>query len=58
MKHRIPTRKVSAGALAGAFSVVVISLLSSFDVKVSAELASSITVISSFLVSYYVPEAK
>lgn len=52
------SRKVAAGGLGGAISVVVIELLQQvFRVTVDAALSSSLTTILSFLVAYLVPNA-
>jgi hypothetical protein len=49
-----PTRKVTFGGLAGALSVLAIWLLTSYGVDVSAEKASALTTVLTFLVSYIV----
>lgn len=52
------TRKVAAGGLGGALSVVFIELLQQiFHVTIDAALSSSITTILTFTVSYFVPNA-
>jgi len=51
-----PIRKVSAGALAGAGTTLFIWLVkSAWSVDVPAEVASALTVILTFGVSYQVP---
>lgn len=52
-----PDRKVASGGLAGALSVVLIWILNTNGVKVPPEIASAITVIVSFAVSYVVPNS-
>jgi hypothetical protein len=53
-----PSRKVGASALAGALSVVVVWVFSDLaDVEIPAMVASAITVILTFAVGYFVPEA-
>ena len=53
-----PTRKVTAGGLAGALTVILIWVLSAgFKVNIPPEVASAITVVFSFIVSYFVPPA-
>jgi putative flippase GtrA len=52
-----PTTKVSAGGTAGAVSVLVIWLLGLIH-QVPAEVASAVTVIVSFGVSYLVSERR
>lgn len=51
------TRKVAAGGLGGAVSVIVISVLGSVHVNVDPALASAITTVVTFLISYFVPNA-
>jgi hypothetical protein len=54
----VPERKVGAGALAGAFTVLVVFLLREFaDLQLSGEVASAITTMATFGVAYYVPNA-
>lgn len=51
-----PDKKVSAGALAGAFSILIVWLMNAgFGVDVPGEAASAITTILTFAVSYMVP---
>jgi H+/Cl- antiporter ClcA len=55
----VPTRKVGAGAFAGAVSVVVVWCLNSFvlgSTKITPEIASAITTILTFVVGYFIPE--
>ena len=52
------SRKVAAGGLGGAISVVLVELLQQlFRVTIDAALSSSITTILTFTVSYFVPNA-
>jgi len=59
----VPTRKVGAGALAGALSVVLVWALNSFlftnpnGAKITGEIASALTTILTFLVGYFVPDS-
>ena len=57
-RNHLPTLKVSAGALAGAISGIVINVLMSYDIKISADTASYITTIVMFFVAYFIPEGK
>ena len=56
----LPSRKVGAGALAGALSVILVWIINTFvltgSVKITGEVASAITTILTFLVGYFVPE--
>lgn len=53
-----PTRKVSAGALAGAVSVVLVWAFNAFGgVTVTPEISSAFTTIVAFFTSYFVPES-
>ncbi len=56
----LPTRKVTLGGVAGAISVVLVWLANSFlmpqEKPIPAEIASAITTIISFVVSYFVPD--
>lgn len=62
MALHAPTRKVGAGAVAGALSVILVWALNSFvftspsGAKITGEIASALTTILTFLVSYFVPE--
>lgn len=57
MNTMTPTRKVGAGALAGALSVIIIWVVVAFGgIDVTPEVASAFTVVLTFFVSYYVPE--
>jgi len=57
----LPTRKVTAGGVAGALSVVLVWAANTFWMpeakQIPAEIASALTTILSFLVSYFVPES-
>ena len=57
----LPSRKVGAGALAGALSVVLVWIINTFvltgSMKITGEVASAMTTILTFLVGYFVPEA-
>jgi len=52
----VPTRKVGAGALAGAISVVLVWALNRAGAGITPEIAQAITIIMTFLVSYVVKE--
>lgn len=52
----VPTRKVGAGALAGALSVILVWAFGRAGVDIPAYVASAITVVLTFLVSYVVKE--
>jgi hypothetical protein len=51
-----PTSKVGAGGAAGAVTVVLVYILSKFHLDVPGEVGSAVTVILSFLASYFVKE--
>ncbi|RJQ79985.1 hypothetical protein D5S17_09450 [Pseudonocardiaceae bacterium YIM PH 21723] len=51
-----PTRKISASAIAGALTVLLVWALSGLDITVPAEVAAAITLLISFAVGYLVPE--
>lgn len=55
MPQLIPTNKVTAGALAGALTAVIMWLLSIKAVVAPPGIESAITVIVTFLVGYFVP---
>lgn len=51
-----PSQKVTAGAIAGALSIILVWAMGQFfNVHVPAEVASAFTPVMSFLVSYVVP---
>lgn len=55
----IPTRKVGAGALAGALSVILVWVANRVlppEAQIPAEIASSFTTLLTFFVSYIVSE--
>ena len=52
----MPNRKVGAGLLAGAFTIILVWAVGMAGVKVPAEVASAFTTILSFLTSYFVVE--
>jgi hypothetical protein len=55
----VPTRKVSAGALAGALSIILvwgINRLLPNDNQLEPAVASAITTVMTFLVGYFIPE--
>lgn len=52
----LPTRKVGAGAGAGTLSVVLIAIAQATGVTLPAELASAITTLVTFAVSWIVRE--
>lgn len=54
-----PSRKVSAGALAGAFSILFVYLVKTFAHQdIPGEAASAITTVFTFLVSYMVRDSE
>ncbi len=56
--NMIPTRKVGSGALAGAVTAVIIAISKdAFGYEFSGELASAVTVLVTFAVSYFVKDA-
>lgn len=52
----VATRKVGAGTLAGALSVVLVAILDGNGVEISAAVAAAITTILTFITAYVVPE--
>ena len=55
-RDALPTRKVTAGALAGAVTVLVVAIVEAFGVTVPAEVASSATTVLAFVASYFIKE--
>jgi putative flippase GtrA len=51
-----PTMKVAAGGSAGAVTVVLVYILAQFNLVVPADVASAVTVIFTFLTSYFIKE--
>lgn len=56
----IPTRKVFAGGLAGAITLIAVWVLNDFDLlpkgqDIPGEVASALTTIITFLLSYFTP---
>jgi putative flippase GtrA len=51
---KAPTTKVAAGGVAGALTVLVVWILGLLQVPVPPEVASALTVILSFVTSYFV----
>jgi putative flippase GtrA len=51
-----PTTKVAAGGVAGALTVLAVRILGLLHVPVPPEVASAITVIISFVTSYFVKQ--
>lgn len=49
-----PSRKVGAGALAGATTIILVFILGSAGVDLPAEVASAVTTILTFATSYFV----
>ena len=53
-----PHRKVSAGALAGGLSIILVWLIKTYGHQdMPAEVASGVTTVITFITSYLVPEA-
>lgn len=61
LKQYVPYRKVSVGTLAGALTIILVWLVNTFvlvgDNALTGEVASALTTVLTFLVSYMVPEA-
>lgn len=56
MPTAAPTRKVAAGGVGGAVSVIVIACLQYFaKLNIDPTLASAITIVVSFAISYIIP---
>lgn len=58
--HHLPYKKVSAGSLAGALSILVVWLMNSYVLQgdpITGEVASAMTTVLTFFVAYMVPEA-
>lgn len=58
-----PTTKVISGGIAGAISAVIVWILNAFDLlpggtQIPGEIASALTTIVSFIVSYLVPPSQ
>ena len=51
-----PNRKVGAGGLAGALSIVLVWLLSQMGYSLPPEVSSGLTTIVTFITSYFVRE--
>lgn len=51
----MPVRKVGAGALAGALTIILVWAVGLAGTDIPAAVASAITVIITFIVSYFVP---
>jgi hypothetical protein len=53
-----PVRKVAAGGVAGAITVIIVWILAAaFKVTIPPEIASAITVVLSFAAGYLIPPA-
>jgi len=57
-KSASPTRKVQVGALSGAISTVIVFLVEQYGIQIPAAVASAITTIVTFLISYSVPPSE
>jgi hypothetical protein len=56
-RDAMPNKKVGAGALAGALSVILAGVIKQFaGVELSAEVGMAVTTVMTFLVSYFVSE--
>jgi putative flippase GtrA len=51
-----PTSKVAAGGTAGAVTVVLVYILNKFHLDVPGEVGSALTVILSFVTSYFIKD--
>ncbi len=58
MQTSIPTRKVTAGALAGAVTTILIAVLGRSGISLSNEVAVAITTVVTFVASYFIPPAE
>lgn len=56
MTPELPSRKVGAGALAGALSVIVVWCAGAAGLDVPPEVASAATTVIGFAVGYYVSD--
>jgi len=58
MASNAPTRKVTAGGLAGAIVIIIVFVLNTYvlplDKPITGEIAAAITTVLSFVVSYFV----
>lgn len=50
----IPTRKVSASALAGAIVTILVAVAEPFDIVIEPEVAAAITTLLSFVAGYFI----
>lgn len=57
MNSKTPTRKVGAGAVAGALSVLLIWAAQQAGVTVPAEISSAFTTLVSFVTGYFIKDA-
>lgn len=53
-----PSRKVNAGMLAGALSILLVWIVGMFEIKVPAEASSALTTVITFVTSYFVQDAE
>jgi putative flippase GtrA len=53
----VPTRKVTAGTLAGALSVLLVWVLRLFSVEVPGEVGAAFATIIGFVTAYFVRDA-
>jgi len=55
----VPTRKVGAGALAGAISVMLVWAVKNYgNTDLPAEMSSALTTVVTFITSYFVTDAE
>jgi hypothetical protein len=52
----LPTRKVGAGGLAGAVSILIIAAAHQVGLEIPAELASAVTTVATFAIGWLVRE--
>ena len=52
--NKIPTRKISAGALAGSIVTILVAVSEMFDVVVEPEVAAAVTTLLTFVAGYLV----
>lgn len=52
-----PTRKVTAGGLAAAVSVILVAILEGVGLEIAAPVASAITTVLGFVTAYFVKDS-
>lgn len=51
---RVPTRKVSASALAGAVVTILVAVAEPFGIVIEPEVAAAVTTLLSFVAGYFI----